>query len=204
MDPHIWPSKSWTTHTYSSYLRIRDVALKTCLRWWTIGRSDERGSGISVLVERHDDDDDDDDIYKNIYIFSDLMPRGHFFFFLHCVRNIECHSSLSIPHECFIRKLFFLQVHETCLNKTDKSMWENNLIISSWFYSTLLACIWALFWFKEKVFITICSRHTYALANISIHLSTKVVEKVLSLAKKEEHGNTLPHLIKLGKSKLFF
>ena len=28
---------------------------------WTIGRSDERGSVISVLPARHDDDDDDDD-----------------------------------------------------------------------------------------------------------------------------------------------
>ena len=46
-------------HTYSSYVRIRDVALKTCQKWWTIGRSDERGSGISVLPARHDDDDDD-------------------------------------------------------------------------------------------------------------------------------------------------
>ena len=35
-------------HTFSSYVRIRDV----------IGRSGERGSGISVLPERHDDDDD--------------------------------------------------------------------------------------------------------------------------------------------------
>ena len=43
-------------HTYSSYVRIRDVALKTCQRRWTIGRSGERGSGISVLVARHDDD----------------------------------------------------------------------------------------------------------------------------------------------------
>ena len=43
-------------HTYSSYVRIRDVALKTC-RWrWTIGRSGERGSGISVPVARRDDD----------------------------------------------------------------------------------------------------------------------------------------------------
>ena len=47
-------------HTYSSYVRIRDVALKTCLKRWTIGKSCERGSGISVLEARHDDDDDDD------------------------------------------------------------------------------------------------------------------------------------------------
>ena len=35
-----------------------DIALKTCQRWWTIGRSGERGSRISVPVVRHDDDDD--------------------------------------------------------------------------------------------------------------------------------------------------
>ena len=44
-------------HTYSSYVRIRDVALMTCQKRWMIGRSGKRGSGISVLVERHDDDD---------------------------------------------------------------------------------------------------------------------------------------------------
>ena len=47
-------------HTYSNYVRIRDVTLKTCQRRWTIRKSDERGSGISVLAARHDDDDDDD------------------------------------------------------------------------------------------------------------------------------------------------
>ena len=46
-------------HTYMSYVRIRDVALKTCQRRWTIGRSGERGSGISELAARPDDDDDD-------------------------------------------------------------------------------------------------------------------------------------------------
>ena len=48
-------------HTYSSYVRIRDVALKTYQRRWMIGRSGERESGISVLVARHEVDDDDDD-----------------------------------------------------------------------------------------------------------------------------------------------
>ena len=50
-------------HTYSSYVRIWDVALKTCQKRWMIGRSGERGSGISVLTARHDDD-----IYIYIYI----------------------------------------------------------------------------------------------------------------------------------------
>ena len=44
-------------HTYSSSVRIWDVALKTCQRQWTIRRSGERGSGISVLAARYDDDD---------------------------------------------------------------------------------------------------------------------------------------------------
>ena len=44
-------------HIYSSYVRMRDVALKTCQRRWTIGRSGEIGSGISVLAVRYDDDD---------------------------------------------------------------------------------------------------------------------------------------------------
>ena len=44
-------------HAFSSYVRIRDVALKTSQRRWMIGRSGERGYGISVLATRHDDDD---------------------------------------------------------------------------------------------------------------------------------------------------
>ena len=47
--------------TYSSSVRIRDVALKTYKKRWTIEKSGERGSGISVPMARHDDDDDDDD-----------------------------------------------------------------------------------------------------------------------------------------------
>ena len=46
-------------HTYSSYVMTGDVALKTSQRRWTIGRSGERGSGISMPVAQDDDDDDD-------------------------------------------------------------------------------------------------------------------------------------------------
>ena len=57
-------------HTFSSYVRIRDVVLKTYLERWTIGRSGERGSGISVLPARYDDD-----IYIYIYILNN-SPYG--------------------------------------------------------------------------------------------------------------------------------
>ena len=45
--------------TYGSSVRIQDVTPRTCQKQWTIGRSGERGSRISVLETRHDDDDDD-------------------------------------------------------------------------------------------------------------------------------------------------
>ena len=44
-------AKTQLEHTFSNSLRIRDVLLKTCL-----GRSGERGPGISVLPAGHDDD----------------------------------------------------------------------------------------------------------------------------------------------------
>ena len=43
---------------YSSSVPIRDVALKTCRKQWTIEKGAEKGSGVSVLRARHDDDDD--------------------------------------------------------------------------------------------------------------------------------------------------
>ena len=58
-------------HTYSSYVRIRDVTLKTCWKRWMIGRSGGRGSGISVLAARHDDDDDEE---EDIYIWTNKIP----------------------------------------------------------------------------------------------------------------------------------
>ena len=53
------PASRQLEHTHSSYVRIRDVAPKTYQRRWMIGRSGERGSGISVLAARHDGDDGD-------------------------------------------------------------------------------------------------------------------------------------------------
>ena len=51
--------------TYSSSVRIRDVALRACQKRWTIGRSGERGSGISMMAARHDDDEEDDDLFAH-------------------------------------------------------------------------------------------------------------------------------------------
>ena len=89
--PHMAAQKQDDQHerTFSSYVRIQVVVLKTCLGRWTIGRSGERGSGISVLPARYDDDDDmkvNMDlslslslyIYIYIYIYVFIF-RQHFF-----------------------------------------------------------------------------------------------------------------------------
>ena len=75
-------------HTFNSFVRIRDVALKTCQRRWMIGRSGERGSGISVLAARDDDDDDDDDdiVYPN----KTIMLYNHFIYFISKVWKTTC------------------------------------------------------------------------------------------------------------------
>ena len=78
-------------HTYSSYVRIRDVALKTCQRWWTIGRRGERGSGISVLAVWHDDDDDDDDEFDGLGLFNRFEIRN---FEFRLVKLSLCHTLL--------------------------------------------------------------------------------------------------------------
>ena len=64
--------------TFSSYVRIQVVVLKTYLGRWTIGRSGERGSGISVLPARYDDDDDL------------CMLNNH--------ERLICHKTYSIKH----------------------------------------------------------------------------------------------------------
>ena len=57
-------------HTFSNYVSIRDVVQETCQKRWTIGKSGERGSGISVLPARHDDDDDDNGHSPNCSLVS--------------------------------------------------------------------------------------------------------------------------------------
>ena len=44
--------------TYSDSVPIQDVALRTCWKQQMIEKGGERGSGMSVLMARHDDYDD--------------------------------------------------------------------------------------------------------------------------------------------------
>ena len=92
--------------TFSSYVRIQAVVLKTYLGRWTIGRSGERGSGISVLPARYDDDDDGD-IYPS-HIQQCLNLTMHF-----SLRHLAA-KMLSPLHNKFISFPYFFPSYETC------------------------------------------------------------------------------------------
>ena len=89
-------------YTFSSYVRIRDVAQKTSQRRWTIGKSGERGSGISVLAARHEDDNDIY-IYIYIYIYTQTNIMRIFVIDSFKVLVLEIHT-FSFP---FLTKMFF-------------------------------------------------------------------------------------------------
>ena len=102
-DVHLWTphmaeqkQNDKLEHTYSSCVRIWDIALKTCQRRWTIGRSGERGSGISVLAARHDDDDDDDDCYQTVIILFNI--------------NYFCIQLNGFKY-CYLRVIFIICLH---------------------------------------------------------------------------------------------
>ena len=97
-------------HTYSSYVRIRDVTLKTCQRQWMIERSGERGSGISVLEAWHDDDDDD--IILAVQNSSQNMVILYiiFYFLINFYLLIEC-CNLLLNHLISVYLLVWILWH---------------------------------------------------------------------------------------------
>ena len=100
------PHMAKAGHKYCSYVRIRDVAQKTCQRQWTIGRSGERGSGISVLAARHDDDDDYSHGIHNYHMIikkQDLVNNSPVLFVSNFIIYICCHSQ----RDCFVVSQLF-------------------------------------------------------------------------------------------------
>ena len=112
-------------HTYSSYVRIWDVALKTCQRRWTIGRSGERGSGIFVLAARHDDDDDDD-IRRFCFQIIDTVKQ--------CTMCQPSNNHDTTSHNRYLPQLELLQSCDRC---------SVNLYIPK-YYKLLTHCVFFL------------------------------------------------------------
>ena len=108
--PHMAPQKQddQLERTFSSYVRIQDVVPKTYLGRWTIGRSGERGSGISVLPARYDDDD----IYIYIYIYTWNIS-------IYYISNLSFKSSvlLLMDHTLYIYIYIYIYIW--------KHLWSN-------------------------------------------------------------------------------
>ena len=104
-------------HSYSSYVMIRDVSLKICQRKWMMGRSSERGLGISVLAAWHDYDDDDEYTFfefKTTVFFLDvgIIFSVHNFSSLFVLKNLYKITTLGIGI-MLISKIHFAITHFT-------------------------------------------------------------------------------------------
>ena len=119
-------------HTFSSYVRIRDVALETYQRWWTIGRSDERGSGISVSAARHDDADDI--VCHTVILLVLKLLNLHI-----CQIHYLCHGvpePTQLPHLCCLSCIWRIYIFVTsllCHAVGEPIYFHNNIIFQDFF-----------------------------------------------------------------------
>ena len=132
-------------HTYSSYVRIRDVALRTCQRRWTIGRSGERGSGISVLAAWHDE--------RLIRIFHSFLNRS-IDIILVCYYNDNPMDSKIVLY-IYIYIYIYIYTH-------------THLNMCTWWYEFVDMCMCILYIKRIKTISKIC------LSEINIWLTNKI------------------------------
>ena len=102
-------------HTFSNYVRIQDVVPKNCLRRWMIGKSGERGSGISVLPAWHDDDHDDNNLTTKPYKPYKTLPSIG-------ILNSFVNSYIFIVCSIWCKTLFIVVVvYKFCCTKSRSS-----------------------------------------------------------------------------------
>ena len=123
-------------HTFSNYVRIQDVVQKTCQRRWTIGKSGERGSGISVLPARHDDDDDNFE-YKNLSIQLHFFSKFNLSNFCACVGLHNWY--LTTDYSTKTKIFFFIRCTFLALNVVKSKIWNH--------FFSLISPIWK----KKKI-----------------------------------------------------
>ena len=119
--------------TFSSYVRIRDVVLKTYLGRWTIGRSGERGSGISVLPARYDDDDERCEVkvscHNHNFHTNQVFPFGWFSKLITNLQQVVYLRTLYLQNKvCQAHLAFKIVLCALCVN----------LSILPWYYIFLV------------------------------------------------------------------
>ena len=126
--------------TNDSNVPIQDVAFKTYQKRWTIEKGGERGSGISVLMVRHDDDDDDDDTgylsRLSISVYLSIPPKPRRYGFTLFPKREMKNTQKLVP-----RKLQFLNNSILFLFSKDK------IVILPFCKTKIAAYIFGLVWF---------------------------------------------------------
>ena len=129
-------------HIYSSYVRIRDVALMTGQRRWTIGRSGERGSAISVQAARHEDDDDDEGLTISEYCFKLVsveemslklkLNNSWYRIYFQCGNRFGLWRGVHITYSCFTSRFrWYLDSKENGSTRIERCRAHTNLITVS-------------------------------------------------------------------------
>ena len=162
-------------HTFSSYVRIQDVVLKTYLGRWTIGRSGERGSGISVLPARYDDDDDESFVctqlngFKYWYVSNNLIFKwvttnlfGHLYYYcFNTVKSFQIFLALIILFNIhyFLQIAKWLQLFlSNSYNSNRIFVWIENKITLQLHFYFLSGINLRNFYFLICVFVFHCRR----------------------------------------------
>ena len=114
--------------TFSSYVRIQVVVLKTYLGRWTIGRSGERGSGISVLPAQYDDDDDFQKLVRSMSLKVLSIPSHYFFqcFWQHLNSTLEKYVFWGSPQ---INPFFGIFIRMKVLLSQAKCHWSEQVTV---------------------------------------------------------------------------
>ena len=132
--------------TYSSSVPMRDVALKTYRKQWTIGKGGERGSGISALMARHDDDEQNSFFYFHHSGFSDYC------LYLYCYfHNVSADMSSGL-----------LQVFVGLGN-----LHETSNYVLHWIHGV------RLFFYFVSVFVLLTSKHSVLGSEIDLKREVK-------------------------------
>ena len=92
-DVLLWTPTYGRAKSRTTMWGYRIVVQKTCQSRWTIGKSGERGSGISVLPARHDDDDDD--ISDLVWWIHWRETGSHQGPWTMCLRNSKLHRYIT-------------------------------------------------------------------------------------------------------------
>ena len=121
--------------TNSSSVSIWNVALRTCQKWWMIRWSDERGSGISVLVAQQDDDDDH--YFVDLGTVSTLQVIHisiHIFISLHYISNV-CNCSRGWPEGFLFNNYYTKELGRLLLLSLDCSTLPLISTLYCWVFS---------------------------------------------------------------------